>query len=149
MQLRWSVQFEFIFLTFSRTVGLHVTLRRPYWWSRTKTFLSSGNWTPFSCKFFENKFYGTLPSSKTLTFKMRPSAQPFLWKWVLFAWEWKIISISKAEHLTSFWYRGPGELGNGLLYWPQHGLLVTWWQTKNTRADCIQYFLSAISSHEA
>ena len=45
---------------------------------------------------------------------MRPSAQPFLWKWVLFAWEWKIISISKVEHLTSFWYRGPRELGNGL-----------------------------------
>ena len=37
---------------------------------------------------------------------MRPSAQPFLGKLVLFAWEWKIISISKAEHLTSFWYRG-------------------------------------------
>ena len=45
---------------------------------------------------------------------MRPSVQPFLWKWVLFAWEWKIICISKAEHLTSFWYRGPGKLGNGL-----------------------------------
>ena len=45
---------------------------------------------------------------------MRPSAQPFLWKWVLFAWEWKIISISKAEDVTSFWYRGLGELGNGL-----------------------------------
>ena len=52
---------------------------------------------------------------KTLTFKMRPSAQPFLWKWVLFAWEWKVISISKAEHLTSFWYRDLGKLGNGLL----------------------------------
>ena len=36
-------------------------------------------------------------------------------KMVLFAWEWKIISISKAEHLTSFWYKGPGELGNGRL----------------------------------
>ena len=52
---------------------------------------------------------------KALTFKMRPGALPFLWKWVLFAWEWKIIFISKAEHLTSFWYRGPGELGNSLL----------------------------------
>ena len=52
---------------------------------------------------------------KILTFKMRSSAQPFLWKRVLFAREWKIISISKAEHLTSFWYRGPGKLGNGLL----------------------------------
>ena len=26
----------------------------------------------------------------------------------------KVIYISKAEHLTSFWYRGTGELGNGL-----------------------------------
>ena len=31
---------------------------------------------------------------KTLTFKTRRSAQPFLWKSVLFAWEWKIIFIS-------------------------------------------------------
>ena len=54
---------------------------------------------------------------KTLTFKTRPSAQPFSWKWVLFAWEWKIISISKAELLTSFSYRGPGELGNSLFPW--------------------------------
>ena len=52
---------------------------------------------------------------QTLTFKMRPSAQSFLQKWLLFAWEWKTISISKAEHLTSFWYRGLGKLGNGLL----------------------------------
>ena len=51
---------------------------------------------------------GHLQVPKTLTFKMRPSAQPFLWKWVLFAWKWKIISISKAEHLTLFWYRSPG-----------------------------------------
>ena len=57
---------------------------------------------------------------KTLTFKMRPSAQPFLWKRVLLAWDWKIISISKAEHLTWFRYRGPGELGNGLLRKREH-----------------------------
>ena len=50
-----------------------------------------------------------------LCIKTRLGAQPFLWKWVLFAWEWKIIFISKVEHLTSFWYRGPRELGNGLL----------------------------------
>ena len=58
---------------------------------------------------------------KTLTFKMRLGAQSFFWKWVLFAWEWKMISISKAEHLPSFWNRGPRELGNGLLdtvFWP-------------------------------
>ena len=52
---------------------------------------------------------GHLRVAKTLTFKTRPSAPHFLWKWLLFAWEWKIISISKAEHLSSFWYRGPGE----------------------------------------
>ena len=33
---------------------------------------------------------------KTFTFKMRLGAQPFSWKWVLFEWEWKMISISKA-----------------------------------------------------
>ena len=44
---------------------------------------------------------------ETLTFKARPSTIPFSWKWVLFEWEWIIISISKTEHLTSFWYRGP------------------------------------------
>ena len=36
-------------------------------------------------------------------------------KGVLFAWESKMISISKAEHLPSFWNRGQGKLGNGLL----------------------------------
>ena len=30
----------------------------------------------------------------------------------------KNISISNVEHLTSFRYRGPGELGNGLFAWP-------------------------------
>ena len=29
---------------------------------------------------------------RTLTFKTRLGAQPILWKWVLFAWEWKMIS---------------------------------------------------------
>ena len=50
---------------------------------------------------------------KILTFKMRQSSQLFLWKWVLLAWECKIISISKAAHLTSFWYRGLREHGHG------------------------------------
>ena len=57
---------------------------------------------------------------KTLTFKMRLGAQPFLWKWVLFAPEWKMISISKAEHLPSFWNWSQGELGNGpLITWSE------------------------------
>ena len=66
---------------------------------------------------------GHLRVSKTLTFKMRPSAQPYWIKWVSFAWEWKIVSISKAEHLTSFWYRGPGELGNGLQTYSANSML--------------------------
>ena len=65
--------------------------------------------------FHLNIYNGPLPSSKTLTFKIRPSAEPFLWKWVPFAWEWKINSTSKTEHVTSFWYKGPEKLGNGLL----------------------------------
>ena len=53
------------------------------------------------------KFYkiGHFRVPKSLTLKMRLGAQPFLWKWVIFAWE------SKAEHLPLFWHRGPGELG--------------------------------------
>ena len=61
---------------------------------------------------------------KTPTWKMKPSAQPFLWEWVLFPWERKIIFISKAENSTSFWYRGPGELGNDLLA-RSRGLLIS------------------------
>ena len=52
---------------------------------------------------------------KTFTFKKRPSAEPFLWKWALFAWKWTIIFISKAEHLASPWNRGLRQLGNDLL----------------------------------
>ena len=63
------------------------------------------------------KTIGHLWVPKTLTFKMRLGAQPFLWEWVLFAWEWKMISISKAEHLPLFWNRGPGEMGYGLFIW--------------------------------
>ena len=56
---------------------------------------------------------------------MRPSAQPFLWKWVSLAREWKIISISKTEHLTAFWYRGFGETRKWLLVqFRRLGLLI-------------------------
>ena len=51
---------------------------------------------------------------KPLTFKMRPSAQPFMWKWILYAWEWKRIFMLKAEHLPSFWYSARGKLANSL-----------------------------------
>ena len=63
------------------------------------------------------KSIGHFRVPKTLTFKMRLGAQPFLWKWVLFAWEWKTISVLRAEHLPSFWNRGLGELGNDLFNW--------------------------------
>ena len=49
---------------------------------------------------------------------MRPSAENLSCE-NEFAWEWKIISMSQAKHLTSFWYRGPGKLGNGLFDFPR------------------------------
>ena len=76
-------------------------------------FSRSNKWQMMASHFVSAIGHFRVP--KTYPFKMRPSAQPFLWKWVLFAWEQKMISISKAEHLTSFWYRGLGELGNSLL----------------------------------
>ena len=52
---------------------------------------------------------------KPLTFKTRLSAKPFMWKLVLFAWEyWIILFISTALHLASLWNRGLDQLGNGL-----------------------------------
>ena len=101
----------------------------------------------------ESSINEPLPSSKTLTFKMRPSAQPFLWKWVLFAWDWKIISISKAEHLTSFLYRGPGELGNGLLIFPWRILFLLIFFAQFVCLGCTKkslsfLFINALSVYE-
>ena len=47
---------------------------------------------------------------KTLTFKRRLRAKPFLWKCVLFEWEWKFFVMSMASHLASLWNRGMGQL---------------------------------------
>ena len=54
-------------------------------WHRTSTLLKRA---------LEQDVVGSIDHfrvPKTLTFKMRPSAQPFLWKWDFFAWEWKIV----------------------------------------------------------
>ena len=82
-----------------------------------KSLIKLSTWRTFACvpTLTKDSVIGHFRVPKTLTFKMRPSVQPFSWKWVLFAWEWKIISISKAEHLTSFLYRGPG---NSEIKWP-------------------------------
>ena len=75
---------------------------------------------------------------KTFTFKMRPN-------WVLLAWEWKIIFIQKAEHLTTFWYRGQRKHRNGLLIFV---LWVQWFWVWNLRYDLFgqvnQYHLNQL-----
>ena len=58
-----------------------------------------------------SKAIGRFRVPKTLTFKMRLGAQPFSWKRVLFAWD----PYQRLSTFPSFWNRGPGELGNGLL----------------------------------
>ena len=77
--------------------------------------------TQWNFLYLWNKIIGHFRVPKTLTFKMRLGAQPFLFKWILFSWEWKMISISNVEPLPSFWnLERPGELGNGLfgrLHW--------------------------------
>ena len=78
------------------TVSLWLTKRTV---KRVILLITAENWLPAITK-------GYFRVPKTLTFKMRLGAQPFLWKWVSFAWEGKMISISKAEHLSSFWNRG-------------------------------------------
>ena len=58
-----------------------------------------------------------LPSSKNPQFQNESRCTTFLVKLSFICMRMKNISISKAEHLTSFWWRGPGELRNGLLWY--------------------------------
>ena len=55
-----------------------------------------------------------LRSSKTPHFQNDAKRRTFLVKMSFTCMAIKIISLSNAEHLTSFWYRGPGELENAL-----------------------------------
>ena len=57
-----------------------------------------------------------LLSSKNPHFQNEATSTTVLVKMSFICMRMKIIYIWKAEHLTSFPYRGPGELGNGLLY---------------------------------
>ena len=54
-----------------------------------------------------------LPSSKDPHFQNEAKCTTFLVKMSFICMRMKYHFISKAVHLTSFWYRGPGELGNG------------------------------------
>ena len=66
-------------------------------------FLSPTNWS--------------LPSSKNPHFQNETMCTTFHVKMRFICMRMKIISISKAEHLTSFWYGGLG----GTRKWPIHG----------------------------
>ena len=115
--VRIPYKLEFFFFRLSFCNCIHNCSDLP---SYNSSLRSSHIWFSFIHNFIillslvYNESIGHFRVPRTFTFKTRPSAQTFLWKWVLFAWEWKIISISKAEHLTSFWCRGAGKLGNGL-----------------------------------
>ena len=56
-----------------------------------------------------------LSSSKNPHFQNEAKRTTFLVTMSFICMRMKIISLSKAEHLTSFWYRGLEGLGNGLL----------------------------------
>ena len=46
------------------------------------------------------------PVPKTLSFEVRLSVKPFMWKWVKFTWELKILFMLIVSHLASLWNRG-------------------------------------------
>ena len=64
----------------ARITGLQVTSRRPCWWSKTKAYLSSGNLTPFSCKFFEQNFYCIDPQHGRLVTWLQTKNSLFKWR---------------------------------------------------------------------
>ena len=57
------------------------------------------------------------PSSENLTFKVRLSPKPLIWKWFLIMMQIKLIFTTKVSHLASFWKWDFLELGNGLFRW--------------------------------
>jgi len=97
-----------------------------------------------------------------LCIKTRLGAQPLIWKWFFILMQIKLISTRKVVHLTSFWYRGPGELGNGLLTSVSCQALVTRSSSKfipqppktgacfagyNLRIEKVQFLQSLLSFH--
>ena len=99
--------------------GLHVTSRRPYWWWRAKAFHSAGNYTLFSCTFFEKKknlFYWPptwppcQPRITVITFIFGDSGSAFS---VNPRDEWSYYSVKKVEYgvpVSSLWL-GPKRNG--------------------------------------
>ena len=63
------------------------------------TFITKDDWVPVKNR--------PLPSSKNPHFQNEGKCTTVLVKMTLFTWEWKIVTITKAGHSTSFWYRGP------------------------------------------
>lgn len=74
-----------------------MTSRRPCWWSRSFTFLSSGNLTPFSRRFYFKNVYGTNHQHVLLVTCLQTKAieTPTYWKsrhkggvypWTLITW---------------------------------------------------------------
>ena len=63
------------------------------------TVITKDDWVPM-----QNR---PLPSSKNPHFQNEGKCTTFLVKMTLFTWEWKIVIILKADHSTSFCYRGP------------------------------------------
>ena len=119
MFAHWSVMTE-------RSIALILYAKKLVW-------VLSGIYSKDYTTTWEISAIGHFRVPKTLTFKMRLGAQPFLWKWVLFAWEskmisileiklkWNTIAVSQNRPFSSspeplFWNRGPGELGNGLFW---------------------------------
>ena len=65
-----AASFSMFLFVLSFIAGLHVTSRRPCWWSRTKEFL-------FSCKFFEEIFFCFDPQhGRLVTWLQTKNTQP-------------------------------------------------------------------------
>ena len=71
--------------------------------------------SPFPFKYTLTLPNRPLPNSEDPHFQNEARCTTFLVKMSFICMRVKMISISKAEHLPSFWNRGPGQLGNGLL----------------------------------
>ena len=75
-------------------------------WTPFQVQLCAKFWTLFhiSQERLDSLGHFRVPNLPAPPLKMRPYAKPFLWKCVLFAWEWQIIFISEAPGNSEMTY---------------------------------------------
>ena len=76
---------------------------------------------------------------KPFAFKMRLGAQPLLWKWVLFAWQWKMISMIHIRRLSTYPHFETEARGNSDMAYSLGPFWAFYWYKDGTKCRQFNY----------